>query len=221
MSPSFAGGGGIFQGPRKWTFSAPDPDVKFRLDLARNELRLSSSPTQESVLKCYQHALAELQQVTPTTTKRQQDSPKLKGANTNAAGTGGSTSQPGSPKKGKGPCKFFASDAGCKRGSNCPYTHEFSSKADRKQRGWTCGSTSHRQSECPTTAAKGNGKSSSTHQRPYLPQWQGPKLSRRPQLLQVPRVTTAPQPQLRVLPMMVEQHSVTRCVSCCRKRTLC
>ena len=135
------------------------PDVKFRLDLARNELRLSSSPTQESVLKYYQHALAELQQVNPSTTRKSPDNPKLKGANANAAGTGGSTSQPGSPKKGKGPCKFFMSDSGCKRGSSCPYTHEFLSKADRKQRCWTCGSTTHKQNECPTIGAKGSGKS--------------------------------------------------------------
>ena len=137
------------------------PDVKFRLDLARNELRLSSSPTQESVLKYYQHALAELQQVNPSTTRKSPDNPKLKGANANAAGTGGSTSQPGSPKKGKGPCKFFMSDSGCKRGSSCPYTHEFLSKADRKQRCWTCGSTTHKQNECPTIGAKGSGKSPS------------------------------------------------------------
>ncbi|CAE7215721.1 GIP, partial [Symbiodinium necroappetens] len=41
-------------------------DVKFRLDLAHNDLRLSSAPTQESVLKYYQHALAELQQMAPS-----------------------------------------------------------------------------------------------------------------------------------------------------------
>ncbi|OLQ06917.1 Copia protein [Symbiodinium microadriaticum] len=134
------------------------PEVKFRLDLARNDLRLSSAPTQESVLKYYQHALAELQQVAPSP-KRQAESTRLKGATTTTgAGTGGSTSAPGSPTRSKGPCKFFASDNGCKRGSSCPYTHEFTSKAERKQRCWTCGANNHRQSECPTTGGGGKGK---------------------------------------------------------------
>ena len=134
------------------------PEVKFRLDLARNDLRLSSAPTQDSVLKYYQHALAELQQVAPSP-KRQAEPARLKGATTTTgAGTGGSTSTPGSPTKSKGPCKFFASDNGCKRGSTCPYTHEFTSKAERKQRCWTCGATNHRQSECPTTGGGGGGK---------------------------------------------------------------
>ncbi|CAE7468641.1 GIP [Symbiodinium microadriaticum] len=134
------------------------PEVKFRLDLARNDLRLSSAPTQEAVLKYYQHSLAELQQVAPSP-KRQAEPTRLKGAaTTTGAGTGGSTSTPGSPARSKGPCKFFASDNGCKRGSSCPYTHEFSSKSDRKQGCWTCGSTNHRQSECPTTGGGGKGK---------------------------------------------------------------
>ena len=36
------------------------PDVKFRLALAKNDLRLASTPTAETVLKFYQHILAEL-----------------------------------------------------------------------------------------------------------------------------------------------------------------
>ncbi|CAE7890279.1 GIP, partial [Symbiodinium necroappetens] len=138
-------------------------DGKFRLALARNELRLSSAPTSETVLKYYQHALAELQQVTPNV-KNNQDGARLKGANTTTAatpGTGGSGSPTTSPKKGKNPCKFFQSEAGCRRGNNCTYAHEFLSKADRKTRCWTCGATGHRQQSCPTTTndgAKGNGK---------------------------------------------------------------
>ena len=138
-------------------------DVKFRLALARNELRLSSAPTSETVLKYYQHALAELQQVTPNV-KNNQDGARLKGANTTTTatpGTGGSGSPTTSPKKGKNPCKFFQSEAGCRRGNNCTYAHEFLSKADRKTRCWTCGATGHRQQNCPTTTSdggKGSGK---------------------------------------------------------------
>ncbi|CAE7250766.1 ATG18, partial [Symbiodinium sp. CCMP2456] len=138
------------------------PDVKFRLALAKNELRLASSPTAETVLKYYQHLLAELQQATPTT---RSEHVRLKGATatttTTGPGTGGSGTPGGSPKRGKNPCKFFQSEGGCKRGVNCTYAHEFANKADRKQRCWSCGATGHRQQECPTNGGgggKGSGK---------------------------------------------------------------
>ncbi|CAE7577689.1 RE1 [Symbiodinium sp. CCMP2456] len=140
-------------------------DVKFRLALARNELRLSSSPTSDTVLKYYQHALAELQQVTPNV-KNNQEGARLKGASANAttsSGTGGSGSPTASPKRGKNPCKFFQSEAGCKRGANCSFAHEFLSKADRKQRCWTCGAAGHRQQNCPTVSGEG-GKGGGKHQ---------------------------------------------------------
>ena len=142
-------------------------DVKFRLALAKNDLRLSSAPTAESVLKYYQHALAELQQVAPNV-KGNSESAKLKGANattTATPGTGGSGSPTTSPKRGKNPCKFFQSEAGCKRGASCTYAHEFLNKADRKSRCWTCGGVGHRQQACPTTtgeAGKGSGKQQQT-----------------------------------------------------------
>ncbi|CAE7365235.1 unnamed protein product, partial [Symbiodinium sp. CCMP2456] len=68
------------------TFKALErlPDVKFRLALAKNELRLASSPTAETVLKYYQHLLAELQQAIPN---NKPDHAKLKGATT-ASNTG-------------------------------------------------------------------------------------------------------------------------------------
>eukprot|EP00439_Symbiodinium_sp_Y106_P044585 s732_g5.t1 len=135
------------------------PDVKFRLALAKNELNLASAPNSEAVAKFYPHALAELQQVTGPD-KRTQDTARVKGltaTTTQGPGTGGSTTPTASPKKGKNPCKFFTTEAGCKRGLACQYSHEFLSKADRKQRCWTCGSTTHRQQDCPTTAGTQKG----------------------------------------------------------------
>ncbi|CAE7256410.1 PMT4 [Symbiodinium sp. CCMP2592] len=42
------------------------PEMSFRLSLARNELQLQSRPTNESVMKFYDHLLAEMQQALPT-----------------------------------------------------------------------------------------------------------------------------------------------------------
>ncbi|CAE7409265.1 GIP [Symbiodinium necroappetens] len=41
------------------------PEMSFRLSLARNELQLQNRPTQESVMKFYDHLMAELQQALP------------------------------------------------------------------------------------------------------------------------------------------------------------
>ena len=78
-------------------------------------------------------------------------------------GTGGTAARtpPGSPTKdGQRACKFFQTDQGCRRGAGCKYTHEFSSKDEKRSRCWFCGSQQHRQPECPVkdpAKAKRNG----------------------------------------------------------------
>eukprot|EP00439_Symbiodinium_sp_Y106_P022158 s6090_g2.t1 len=145
------------------------PDTSFRLALARNELQLQNRPTQESVLRYFDHALAELQQSAPTrsstrTAGGMDEPPKLRAADAQA-GTGGTAARtpPGSPTKDgqrQGACKFFQTDQGCRRGAGCKYTHEFSSKDEKRSRCWFCGSKQHRQPECPVkdpARAKRNG----------------------------------------------------------------
>ena len=132
-------------------------DVSFRLALARTELQLYNRPSQETILKYYDHILAELQQTAPMRALNKgsnfanDEQPRLKAVD-GQAGTGGTsvTSPSGSPAKKAGtPCKFFASDSGCRRGSGCKDLHDFSSKEDKRSRCWFCGSKQHRQGECP------------------------------------------------------------------------
>ena len=131
------------------------PDVHFLLALARNELQLQNRPTQETVLRYYDHVLAELQQTTPArsasrTSGTGDEAPKLRAVD-GQAGTGGTAlrTPPGSPSKTAKPCKFFQSEAGCRRGTTCKFPHEFASKEEKRSRCWHCGSRAHRQSECP------------------------------------------------------------------------
>ena len=132
------------------------PDTSFRLALARNDLQLQSRPTQDTVLRYFDHALAELQQAAPARSKAQaasDDPPRLRAADVQP-GTGGTSQRtpPGSPSKTgakQGSCKFFQSEQGCRRGNACKYTHEFASKDEKKNRCWFCGSKQHRQSDCP------------------------------------------------------------------------
>ena len=134
-------------------------DVKFRLSLVKNELQVQSRPTTDNVIRYYNHALAELQQsapartsrTTPTTTPTTTEGARLKAVGNTSGGTGEATSptSPGSRKGGKTPCKFFQSEAGCKRGQQCKYDHVFDSKDAKKNRCWECGAVGHRKPECP------------------------------------------------------------------------
>ena len=150
------------------------PEMSFRLSLARNELQLQHRPTQETVLKFYDHALSELQQSMPRSTNKTgstgEEQPRLRAVD-GQAGTGETYTQrssSSSPQKGKGQtaCKFFQSEAGCRRGPSCKYAHDFASKEEKKQRCWYCGSKQHRQSEChvkdPSKNPRQGASSSST-----------------------------------------------------------
>ena len=149
------------------------PDTSFRLALARNELQLQNRPTQDTVLRYFDHALADLQQSAPSRstirTTGAEDPPRLRAADAQA-GTGGTITKtpPGSPTKAgarQGSCKFFQSEQGCRRGAGCKYAHEFASKDEKRSRCWFCGSKQHRQTECPVkdpAKAKTTGRGTST-----------------------------------------------------------
>ena len=133
-------------------------DMSFRLQLARNELQLQHRPTQETVLKYYDHMLSELQQSIPARTSAKasgtgaEGQPHLRAVG-GQAGTGEARSPSTSPTKAGGkqgtPCRFFASDARCRRGTGCKYAHDFLNKEEKRARCWHCGSRQHRQAECP------------------------------------------------------------------------
>ena len=140
-------------------------EINFRLALARNELQLQGRPTQETILKYYDHALAELQQAAPARPSKTSmpDSLKLKAIGGSSANTPEGTSPTtSSPTRGRTPCKFFTSDNGCRSGAGCQYSHEYASKEDKRSRCWTCGSKQHRQGDCavkdPSKAKSGRGE---------------------------------------------------------------
>ena len=134
-------------------------DVAFKLNMAKQELRLPHQPTLVSVMTFADHVVAELQQVIPINSKDNQA--KLKGANVDPGSPSSSSASPSGKGQGaqKQPCKFWLSPEGCRRGAACKYGHVFASKEEKRARCWTCGATSHRQAECPTKGnAAANGK---------------------------------------------------------------
>ena len=131
-------------------------DISFKLNMAKNELGLPHKPTLSSVLTYSDHIAAELQQVIPF---NKEHTAKLKAATADAGSpTSSATSPSGKGQGQKQPCKFWLTDEGCRRGTNCKYGHVFQSKEDKKARCWTCGATTHRQSECPTKFGGKRGK---------------------------------------------------------------
>ena len=147
------------------------PEMSFRLSLARNELQLQSRPTNDTVMKFYDHLLAEMQQALPNkwaTRGSGSDVPRIKAIGAGTGEASSSTSPTSSPTRtnGKGqagtPCKFFTSDAGCKRGQSCKYQHEFASREEKRARCWHCGSRQHRQAECPIKDASRQSRATAT-----------------------------------------------------------
>ncbi|CAE7845141.1 GIP, partial [Symbiodinium necroappetens] len=139
-------------------------DVKFRLALSRNQLQLQYRPTYDGVLSYYNHVIAELQQATPMRTSQPAasssnattEAAKLKALGTTSAGTGDTTSprRGASQTSGKVPCRFFAGDNGCTKGSSCKFDHTFASKEAKKAKCWHCGAIHHTQKDCPVKAGK-------------------------------------------------------------------
>ena len=139
-------------------------DVKFRLALSRNQLQLQYRPTYDGVLSYYNHVIAELQQAAPMRTSQPAPSSsnatteaaKLKALGTNSAGTGDTTSprRGANQTSGKVPCRFFAGDNGCTKGSSCKFDHTFASKEAKKAKCWHCGAIHHTQKDCPVKAGR-------------------------------------------------------------------
>ena len=141
---------------------ASHPEVKFRIDLMKNELQLQGRPTQEGVLRLHTHILAELQMIAPTSLSPT-TSTALKAIGTGQAGTGEASSPTNSPKRGQAGkllCKFFLSKTGCTKGSTCKFDHTFESREEKRARCWGCGSQLHRRNECPVAAKFGKGQKS-------------------------------------------------------------
>ena len=129
-------------------------DMAFKLNMAKQSLQLPHLPLLASVVTYVDHVLAELQQVIPL---GRGDIIKLKGLQSDPSSPTSTNGSPARATGGKGVCKYFLSDDGCRRGALCKYSHDFTSKEEKRSRCWDCGSTKHRRKECPV-AAKQKGQ---------------------------------------------------------------
>ena len=134
-----------------------DAQASFRLAQSRLQLAIDQQPIHQSIWRFSQCLLAEAETLslminapptTPSPIKVKQLEASQK-QQTSGAGTG---------EKGKGgnagvsttstPCRYFRSDAGCKAGKNCKWSHSWEGVEDKNARCWICGSKEHRKTEC-------------------------------------------------------------------------
>ena len=151
-------------------------EQRFRISLARSTLLVDTTPTRDSVSRYATHLLAELEQVAYTERKGsvKRETPKLKRIEDDSKTNGNGTGATGKPKEIKKDedqrtaekrCRFFNTEAGCRKEKSCKWPHI----PDEKRRCYTCGSTAHYSSSCPTTggdqpratAAKEEGETTS------------------------------------------------------------
>ncbi|CAE7288644.1 GIP, partial [Symbiodinium sp. KB8] len=141
------------------------PDFKFRMALARTELQIDTRPTQDSVMRYLQHLLAELEHLggnkkpaaatgtATTTSTTSAATTTLKGIQTQ----GDATPKAKAKSVAEKPCKYFATEDGCRRGRDCTFTHAWDG-LQRSDRCLLCGSTKHRMKECPARKSSPSDK---------------------------------------------------------------
>ena len=132
-------------------------DLQFRLQLARNTLMLDTVPNHETVLAYAEYTLAEAEQMAAMSSSKASGVSMGNPAQAKAVNVQGKS--PESPKMFKGDCKFFLTDEGCRRGSQCRWKHAV---PEGEKRCFECGSISHFKGDCPVRKGTTSTQSSTT-----------------------------------------------------------
>ena len=149
------------------------PEAAFRTSLIRNNLKLDTNPTEQAVLSFHRHLLAEAEALATGSKARTSGSstttsdsgristdkgPKVRGLQTQAGLEGApsaKTKAPPPPPPASSStttpkvCKWFAkSEAGCRRGVDCQFVHEWG-QVPKAGRCLVCSSQAHMKKDCP------------------------------------------------------------------------
>eukprot|EP00438_Fugacium_kawagutii_P029730 Skav214785 [mRNA] locus=scaffold1820:35141:42466:+ [translate_table: standard] len=127
-------------------------DLQFRVSLLRSGLAVDTSPTESTVDMLATHLLAEIEQVALMERKPNPSNPgpktdpKIRAMDADPAkgkgkGKDGGQEDEERPKR----CKFFWTEAGCRKGKSCTWSHE---GKDDVRRCYVCGATDHLAPAC-------------------------------------------------------------------------
>ena len=148
-------------------------DVAFRISMLRYNLEVDTRPTIKGAQDLQQALLSELEQVAFRTRPGGSAAATVKAVTLPSPPPPAKAPQPtgggdGSPRKQKPPCKFYLTEKGCSKGGACSFSHNFTRK-ERAGRCWTCGSTLHQQTACPTKQDGGSPTAKSKASAPKAP----------------------------------------------------
>ena len=123
-------------------------DLSFKISLARSTLHM------KKIVPNYGMELEQLVHTEKKMVKAPDYDAKIKkfeGAGTASGGRGGKGWDGRSPKKEgdvreRKPCRYYLTDAGCRRGRQCTFSHE---AKDERNRCYECGAVDHYRKDCP------------------------------------------------------------------------
>ena len=139
-----------------------NPEASFRTSLLRNTLQVDTNPTMENVLALHRHLLAEAEGLAagakkgksnPPTAEvnprggQSEAQPRVKGLQATSEEKKQGSPSPTPPSTTK-LCKWFAkSDEGCRRGTDCTFSHEWGGVA-KTGRCLLCSGVGHQKKDC-------------------------------------------------------------------------
>ena len=148
-------------------------ELNFRLALARSQLLVDTAPTREVVNQFTTHLLAEMEQVSHMEKKTgsrntKTETPKVKKVEEEVKTVDRSAEKKIKEIKRedektsqKAPCRFYMTDQGCRKGKACTWPYVLDETLGTKKRCWTCGSTRHFSTACPTATSTATSSTSS------------------------------------------------------------
>ena len=140
-----------------------DSQASFRLSQSRSQLQVDEKPDHVNLWQFSQCLLAEAETLSLFGISSKASSSTTSSPIKVKQLDGSATAKPAIKDdkiKGKGtsnvnkPCRYFASDAGCRAGNSCKWVQSWDNIEDKNNRCWNCGAKDHRKVDCPV---KGSG----------------------------------------------------------------
>ena len=132
----------------------PNRELQFRVSLVRSSLGVDTTPSDLNITQFANHLLAELEQASLSekrSSSSTKDQPKLKKIEDSQGGREGrGYEREEGQQQERQRCKFFFTDAGCRKGKECRFLHDITKEEmAEKRRCWTCGAVDHLSPSCP------------------------------------------------------------------------
>ena len=127
-------------------------DLSFRISLTRSVLQVDSTPNSTNVHQFATHLLAEMEMMAHAESGGRKAQPKeipknpetrMKKLEKDQEERAGTPKKEGA--KEASPCRFFNTDAGCRKGKECKWMHTVE---EGKKRCWICGAVDHYAGSC-------------------------------------------------------------------------